>query len=638
MQVKHREFWQKKYTAEDFFKGASTASFALSPDGKRLAYMATVEEGLGLFVREIEGEELRGETRRLTDPKRHTILSFLWKDDRHILMSCDRHGDENYHVYCVDTSADAHGEPIDLTPFKNTQSVVLDVLRESPSEVLVADNHRTPHLLDVSRIDVFTGASTLVAVNPGNIVSWFADANGQVRLAQSSGRVAGLHFREHADEEFRQIVTLGFDEIVTPLAFVPGKPNHVYVLSNRHRDTLALYEFDLESGAESRCLYGRDDVDISGMIWSSLRQEILGVTWTDTRLRYHFFSAKRRGMQMALQRLLRGHQIVVKNGSDDESVFVVAAASDRSPEHHYLYRRNENRLISLGSTLPHLCPDDMAPMEPIHFTAHDGLMIHGYLSRPAALPMRPIKTPALIVFPHGGPWARDIWGFNRIVQWLASLGFAVLQVNFRGSTGYGRRFWRAGFRQWGDGIQRDIEAAAQWAASKGIAPPHRIGIFGFSFGGYSALMQIARNPAMYRCAVDYSGTTDLQSFLSSIPATWEPMREALHEMIGDPSDEAGRAELDRASPLRVVDRIRTPLLVAHGAGDPRVNVSESERIVSELRKRDVPVELVVCADEGHGFANPRNMIEFCERVARFFEHWFEPETSAVEGCSEQIDR
>lgn len=638
MRVKDRDFSQNRYAAEDFFKGAANASFALSPDGRLLAYMATVEEGLGLFVREIERGQLSGETRRLSDPKSHTILSFLWKDNHRIVMSCDQHGDENYHVYCVDASAGAHGEPVDLTPFENMQSVVLDVLRDAPSEVLVAHNHRTPHLLDVFRINVVTGASTLVALNPGNIVSWFADANGHVRLAQSSGRNAGLHFRERADGDLRQIATLGFDEIVTPLAFVPGMPHHVYVLSNRHRDTLALSEFDLASGAESRCLYGRDDLDMSGVIWSNLRHEILGVTWTDTMLRYRFFDAGRRGMQMALQRLLPEQQIVVKSGSDDESLFVVAAASDRTPEHHYLYHRNENRLISLGSTLPHLCPDDMAPMKPIRFTAHDGLTVHGYLTRPIVLPMRRIKTPALIVFPHGGPWARDIWGFNRIVQWLASLGFAVLQVNFRGSTGYGRQFWRAGFRQWGDGIQRDIEAAAEWAVSNGIAPPHRIGIFGFSFGGYSALMQIARNPGMYRCAVDHSGTTDLQTFLSSIPATWEPMRQALHEMIGDPSDEAGRAELDRASPLRVVDRIRTPLLVAHGAGDPRVNVSESERIVSELRKRNVPAELVVCADEGHGFANPRNMIDFCERAARFFEHWFGPESGTVEGCGEPVDK
>ncbi|MGC2961372.1 LpqB family beta-propeller domain-containing protein [Paraburkholderia graminis] len=612
----------RQYHAEDFFKAASAANFALSPDGKRIAYLAADGQGLGLFVRELRGEKVHGPTRRLADPRRHTVLDFVWKDDTHLLMSCDRQGSENYHIYYVDVHADA--EPVDLTPAENTHSVIVSVLKDTPSSVLVAHNQRTVHLLDVYRVDVSTGASTLLALNPGNVVSWFADADGNVRLAQSSGDAAGLHYRNDPGGEFRQIATLRFDEIVIPIAFVPGMPDHAYVLSNRHRDTLALYQFDLEAGVESRYVYGRNDVDLGGVLWSDVRQEILGVTWIDTRLRCEFFDPERHRMQIALEAALPDHQIVVKGGSADESLFVVAAASDRSPEHHYLYCRSGNRLVSLGSTLPHLRPDDMASMEPVRFAAHDGLTIHGYLSRPAPLLQRPISMPSLIVFPHGGPWARDVWGFNRIVQWLANQGFAVLQINFRGSTGYGKHFWRAGFRQWGNGIQRDIEAAVQWAVEKGVAPLNRIGIFGFSFGGYSALMQIARNPALYRCAVDYAGPTNLPSFLQSIPTTWEPMREALYEMIGDARDEKGKAELDRASPLYCVDDIRTPLLVAHGANDPRVSVSESEQIAFEVKKRGAPVELFVCADEGHGFTHPHNQIDFYEHAERFFRKWFGP--------------
>lgn len=599
---------------EAFFQTPNAVGFALSPNGEWLAWLAGAGERPALYAgRRVDVESGKtDDATLLVDASTCACFAFEWKDDTHLLVTGDANGNECYHVYSV--ALLSSGAPIvrDLTPFEGVQARVLSVLRGDASAVLIADNRRSPQLFDAYRVDVATGEAKMVAENPGDVVQWFADGSGRVRLAQTADTVTRLRYRANEDEPFREIASTADGDTLQPLIFLPGAPGRMLMLSNQGRDTLALYEYDAELGMEGRCIYDRDDVDVGGILWSRSRDTLVGVSYTTWRLFYHFIDETRRRLFDVLEHALPNEQIVLKSGSDDERYFIVGAASDVQVEHHYLFCADGAKLVPLGSALPHLNAEAMAPTRVFQCDAWDGLAIHCYwTAHPCDAPM------PLIVFPHGGPWTRDVWGFNRIVQWLASLGYAVLQVNFRGSTGYGKRFWQAGFAEWGDGIQRDIDAAVDHVCAMGWADRERIGIFGISFGGYCALMQAARHPGRYRAAVNHCGTTDLVGFVESFPASWSPMRALLHRWIGDPTDKVGRARLADMSPIEHAGAIRTPVFMAHGANDPRLSRAEMTRMLEALERHGVPVELMVCDDEGHGFVQPRNMIAFCRRVERF---------------------
>lgn len=599
---------------EAFFQAPQASSFALSPDGEWLAWLAGSGERPALYAgrrSDVEAGRIRDAT-LLVDAATCACFAFEWKDDTHILLTGDANGNECYHVYCV---ALRRGEaPIvrDLTPFDGVQASVLNMLRGDPSAVLISDNRRTPQCFDVYRVDIATGEATMVAENPGDVVQWFADGSGRVRLAQAADSITRLRYRAREDEPFREIAATADGDTLQPLVFLPDAPDTLLVLSNRGRDTLALYEFDAERGLERRCLYERDDVDVGGIVWSRARDALVGVSFTTWRLFYHFVDASRRQLFDVLERALPNAQLVLKSASDDERYFIVGAASDVQVEHHYLFCADGAKLVPLGSALPHLNAAEMAPTRAFQCKACDGLALHCYWTAHASAAPLP-----LIVFPHGGPWTRDVWGFNRIVQWLASLGYAVLQVNFRGSTGYGKRFWQAGFGEWGDGIQRDIDAAVDHVCAMGWADRERMSLFGISFGGYCALMQTIRHPERYGVAINHCGTTDLVAFVESFPASWSPMRALLHRWIGDPTNDTGRERLVEMSPVTHVGEIRTPVFLAHGTNDPRLSLAEMTRMRDALQRHAVPVELMVCDDEGHGFVQPRNMIAFCRRVEQF---------------------
>ncbi len=598
---------------EDFFAAPRACSFAVSPDGAWLAWLAGAGEQPALYAGRRADVELGkfDAAGLLVDASTCACFSFEWKDDAHLLVTGDSDGDECYHVYCITVTHGVAQVVRDLTPFAGVQARVLNVLRGDASAVLITDNRREPTMFDVYRVDIATGDATMVAENPGDVVQWGADGDGRVRIALAADTLTRLRYRGQNDEPFREIASGGPGETLQPLV-LSSESDALWVLSNRGRDTLALYEFDVVRGCEGRCLYARDDVDVAGVLWSRARDALVGVSYTTWRLFYHFVDEGRREIFEVLERALPNEQIVFKSASDDERYFIVGAASDARVEHHYLFCVDDGRLIPLGSALPHLQAADMAHTRAFQCRSPDGLAIHCYwTARTSGAPL------PLIVFPHGGPWTRDTWGFNRIVQWLASLGYAVLQVNYRGSTGYGKQFWQAGFGQWGDGIQRDIDAAVDHVCDEGWADPKRIGIFGISFGGYCALMQASRRPERYRAAVNHCGTTDLVSFVESFPVSWAPMRELLHQWIGDPGDAAGRARLVDASPIAHASAIRAPVFMAHGANDPRLSLAEANRMVDALERHGVTVELMICDDEGHGFVQPRNMIAFCRRVERF---------------------
>lgn len=584
-----------------------------------MSFLAVHVGRLNVFVQTIDAlGRPSGHALALTQETTRDVLGYFWKGNDRLLYVKDFGGDENYHVLSVSVDG---GEPVDLTPYDCVRASIVDELIDDNRHLLICHNRRDPQLFDVFRIDVTTGESTLVAENPGNIVGWMTDHASKLRVAIASDGVnKTLLYRDDEVEPFRPVVTTNFRETVAPLFFTFDN-QRLYVLSNRGRDRIAVFEFDPETAREGEVLFEHDEVDVTGMSYSRRRGTLTTIWYADDYVQRHCLDAQSAELYADLEAQLPGAVVSIAALTRDESLAIVRSASDRSPGAMWTYHIETRRLAKIADLMPWLDPNDMAPMQPISYTSRDGLRIHGYLTLPADFDPdhKEVAKLPLVVNPHGGPWARDHWGFNAEVQLLANRGYAVLQVNFRGSTGYGRAFWEASFGQWGRAMQRDIDDGVDWLIAQGLVDPKRIAIYGTSYGGYAALAGIAFTPTRYAAAVDYVGVSSLLTLLESIPPYWRPGLDMMYEMIGDPNTEEGHRALQDASPLFFADRIVTPLLVAQGANDPRVKQAESDRIVNALRKRGVDVQYLLKENEGHGFLNEENRFDFYEAMVAFLD-------------------
>jgi dipeptidyl aminopeptidase/acylaminoacyl peptidase len=602
----------------DFFRNPDRAYFRISANGRYLSFMQPhgTERRRNIFVQELGADGPRGEVRRLTSETARDIANYFWKGNETLLYSKDFGGDENFHVVAVNART---GEVKDLTPGEKLRASVIDDLQDHPTDVLISHNGRDPKVFDVYRVNVVTGQSTLVARNPGNIISWVPDHAGRVRAAVTSDGVnRTLLYRERETDEFKPVLTTNFRESVEP-QFFTFDDKRLYVVSNRGRDKSAAAVLDPATGKEE-VLWSHPDVDVGGLTYSRARKALATAEFETWRADRHFFEAETRRVFERLQARLPGYQLSIQSRTRDETRMVVAATSDRTSGVRYVYDSKTDTLMRLGEVTPWLQENQMARVQPVQYTARDGLVINGYLTLPLG---RPAKNLPVVVNPHGGPWARDSWGFNPEVQFLVNRGYAVFQTNFRGSTGFGRKFWEASFRQWGRAMQDDITDGVNWLIKEGIADPKRIGIYGASYGGYATLAGVTLTPDLYAAAVSYVGVSNMFTFMNTIPPYWEPLREMFYEMVGNP--EKDKEFLRAVSPVFLADRIKTPLLVAQGARDPRVNKAESDQIVEALRKRGVPVEYIVKDNEGHGFANEENQFEFYGAMERFFAKHLKPQ-------------
>jgi dipeptidyl aminopeptidase/acylaminoacyl peptidase len=605
----------------DFFRNPDRAYFRISADGRYLSFMQPhgPERRRNIFVQELGADGPRGEVRRLTSETARDIANYFWKGNETLLYSKDFGGDENFHVVAVNART---GEVKDLTPGEKLRASVIDDLQDHPTDVLISHNGRDPKVFDVYRVNVVTGQSTLVARNPGNIISWVPDHAGRVRAAVTSDGVnRTLLYRERETDEFKPVLTTNFRESVEP-QFFTFDDKRLYVVSNRGRDKSAAAVLDPATGKEE-VLWSHADVDVGALTFSRARKALATAEFETWRADRHFFEAETRRVFERLQARLPGYQLSIQSRTRDETRMVVAATSDRTSGVRYVYDSKTDTLMRLGEVTPWLQENQMARVQPVQYTTRDGLVINGYLTLPLG---RPAKNLPVIVNPHGGPWARDSWGFNPEVQFLVNRGYAVFQTNFRGSTGFGRKFWEASFRQWGRAMQDDITDGVNWLIKQGVADPKRIGIYGASYGGYATLAGVTLTPDLYAAAVSYVGVSNMFTFMNTIPPYWEPLREMFYEMVGHP--EKDKEFLRAVSPVFLADRIKTPLLVAQGARDPRVNKAESDQIVEALRKRGVPVEYIVKDNEGHGFANEENQFEFYGAMEGFFAKHLKPQQSA----------
>lgn len=595
----------------NFFKHPQEAYFQLSPDGQMLAWMAPYQGRMNVHVRPIKG----GPAVRVTSETARDVAGYSWKGNR-ILYDKDFGGDENFHL--VSVSLDGR-DVKDLTPGDKVRAGVLDDLMDDDAHIIVSHNKRDPKVFDVFRTDVRTGAEVLIAQNPGNISRWIFDHSGKLRAAQTTDGVnSTLLYRATEAEDFKPILTTHFKDTVAPLFFTFDN-QRLYVASNRCRDRTAIYELDPTTAMEGALVAEHNEVDVTDLHYSRLRKVLTDVsfyTWKEER---KFFNQSDEARFNAVQAQLPGYDIQFQASDRLENHFIIAAYNEKTEGKRYLYDVKSNQLSVLAEINPDLPESQMADVKPITYTARDGLTIHGYLTLPKGVAP---KSLPVIVNPHGGPWTRDGWGFNAEAQFLANRGYAVLQMNYRGSKGYGRKFWEASFKQWGRAMQDDVTDGVQWLIHEGIADPKRIGIYGGSYGGYATLAGITFTPDLYAAAVDYVGVANLFTFMKTIPPYWLPELEMIHEMVGDP--EKDKDLLTAVSPALHADQIKTPLFVAQGANDPRVNKAESDQMVAALRKRGVVVDYMVKDNEGHGFHLEENRFEFYEAMEKFFAKHLKP--------------
>ena len=588
----------------DFFRNPEQSGFEISPDGRNISFMQPYQRRMNVFVQPRAG----GTAVRVTGETERDVAGYFWKGPNRIIYVKDFKGDENFHV----VSVDADGKNlVDLTPFDNVRAELLDDRIDHDDEIIVGLNKRNPELFDAYRLDLKTRELTLIAENPGQITRWVTDHDGRIRVAVATDGVnSSLLYRADDRSPFTTVITTNFKEQIDPL-FFDFDNKRLYASSNINRDKAAIVLIDPATAKEERLIFQHPDVDVTALSWSPKRKVITNAQFTTWKRERAFFDAEFERIYRDLQQQLPGYEISLQSNDKDESLFVVAAANDRTQGVRYLYEVATKRLARLADIAPWLEEKNLVEVKPITYQSRDGLTIHGYLT----LPRGGGKNLPLVVNPHGGPWARDGWGYNPELQFLANRGYAVLQMNFRGSTGYGRKFWEASFKEWGRKMQDDVSDGVAYAIKEGIADPKRVAIYGASYGGYATLAGLAFTPDLYACGVDYVGVSNLFTFMKTIPPYWKPMLDMLYEMVGDPVKD--KALLEAASPVMHADKIKAPLFIAQGAKDPRVNKDESDQMVAALRKRGIDVEYMVKDNEGHGFHNEENRFAFYEAMERF---------------------
>jgi dipeptidyl aminopeptidase/acylaminoacyl peptidase len=590
----------------DFFRNPEQSRFQISPDGNNIAFMQPYENRMNVFVQPRAG----GPVVRVTSEIERDVAGYFWKGARRIVYMKDFKGDENYHV--VSVNADG-SNLVDLTPFDKVRAEIIDDLYERDDEMIIAMNKRNPEIFDVYRVDLNTKELTLIAENPGNVTNWVTDHAGRIRLAITTDGVnTSILHRPDESSAFATAITTNFKEQISPL-FFDFDNKLLFAASNINRDKTAIVRLDPATAKEESVIFTHPEVDAADLSWSRKRKVYTAAQFVTWKRERKFFDAEIAAIFDDLERQLPGYEVDLQSTNKNEDIFVVAAWSDRTQGVRYLYEVATKKLTKLAEIAPWLDENQLAEVKPITYQARDGLTIHGYLTLPRG---GGTKLP-LIVHPHGGPWARDVWGYDPEVQFLANRGYAVLQMNFRGSVGYGRAFWEASFKEWGKKMQDDISDGVKFVVKQGIADGKRVGIYGGSYGGYAVLAGLAFTPELYACGVDYVGVSNLFTFLKTIPPYWKPMLDMFYEMVGNP--EKDKALLAEASPVLHADDIRAPLFIAQGAQDPRVNVDESDQMVAALKKHGIPVEYLVKDNEGHGFHNEENRFEFYEAMEKFLQ-------------------
>jgi len=595
---------------EDFFSEPEKTNFKISPNGKHIAYLGMYEGQKNIYV--IHPDDGDSE-RRITSETELGIQSYFWANDDELIFTKEKKHD-SLQVFAVNR------ETLAVRHLMTPSTVKLRWI--SPSKVinngfLISLNERDSSVFDVYRLRTDACKKELVARNPGNIIRWFADLDGKLRLALASDSVKEtMLYRDSEQEVFRPVMSNSFRNSIMPLGFSGENRSHIFALSNINRDKLALVEIDMESGKEVRMIYSHPDVDVDHGGYSNDRGEMSYAAYATWKQQRHFLNKQTEQVYGSIAQKLNGYEVSILDHDTARNRFIVYSYTDKDPGAIYYYDMAKDKLVKLVDNRPALNDCKLAEMKPIVYRSRDGREIQGYLTTP--LKSRGRKPP-VIVYPHNGPSDRNRWGFNPEVQFFANRGFAVFQVNYRGSTGYGKEFWSAGFKEWGGKIQDDITDGVRWLIDEGLVDSSRIGIYGAGFGGYSALHGACFNSDLYACAASYSGFANLFTYLREIPPHLKPYLQMYYEIIGNPETEP---ELIKAmSPVFHADNIKIPVFIAQGGKDRWSAVNETNQLVQKLKKRKIPITYILREEEGRYFRNEENRIRFYRELGAFFDNY-----------------
>ena len=599
---------------EDFFRNSERTGYQLSPDGTYISYMAPYCDQLNVYVRRVT--ESDDQAVRITSETERSVAGYMWADNQRLLYMKDTAGDENYQLYGV--KRDGSDERA-YTAFKGVRTSLIDDLEEVKGYVLIGMNKRNPEVFDPYRLNLETGELTQLADNPGNIQGWMTDHEGRLRVATAivDGVNTQVLYRDTEDEPFTPVLTTNFKDVVSFMEFTPDN-REVYAATNLHRDKTVLVRMDPRTCEELELLYANDRYDISSISYSRKRKKLLSVYCTGHKEPVrHFFDAEEEALRARIKAHFPDQRFGIADTDKAERYYLVYVGGDRTRGAYWLYDAETDKADKIADLAPWIDPNEMNAMHAVTYTTRDGLEIEAYLSLPNGLTPETAHHLPVVVNPHGGPWARDCWGYSSEVQFLCNRGYAVFQMNFRGSTGYGRKFLESSYKQWGLKMQDDITDGVRWLIAEGIADPKRVAIYGGSYGGYATLAGLTFTPDLYACGIDYVGVSNLFTFMQTIPPYWRPMLEMMYEQVGNP--ETDHDQLAATSPALHADQIKVPLLIAQGANDPRVNKAESDQMVEALRERGVEVEYMVKDNEGHGFHNQENRFDFYRAMERFLK-------------------
>lgn len=599
---------------EDFFRNSERTGYQLSPDGSYISYMAPYKDRLNVFVRRVD--ETDEHAIRITNETERSVAGYMWADNQRLLYMKDTAGDENYQLYGVhrDGSDDRA-----YTAFDGVRTSLIDDLEEQSGVVMIGMNKRNPEVFDPYRLNIETGELTLLAENPGNIQGWMTDHDGRLRVATAivDGVNTQILYRDTEDEPFKPVLTTNFRDVVSFMEFTPDN-KEVYAATNLHRDKTILVRMNPATCEELEVLYENERYDIASISYSRKRKKLLSVYCTGHKEPVrHYFDAEEEQLRQRIKAHFPNQRYGIADTDKAEENYLIYVGGDRTRGSYWHYNALTDEAKKIADLAPWIKSDEMNAMHPVCYTTRDGLQIEAYLTLPDGLTPDTAKQLPIVVNPHGGPWARDCWGYSSEVQFLSNRGYAVFQMNFRGSTGYGRHFLEASYKQWGLKMQDDITDGVKWLIEQGIANPNRIAIYGGSYGGYATLAGLTFTPDLYACGIDYVGVSNLFTFMQTIPPYWRPMLEMMYEQVGHPEHDAD--QLAATSPALHADKIKVPLFVAQGANDPRVNKAESDQMVEALRQRGVVVEYMVKDNEGHGFHNQENRFDFYRAMERFLK-------------------
>jgi dipeptidyl aminopeptidase/acylaminoacyl peptidase len=607
---------------ELFFGPPAIAGGQLSPDGKYMSFLKVYKGTMNVWVK--DASAAFESAHPLTSDTLRPIRNYFWsRDGKYILYVQDKGGDENFNVYAVTPSEKpAAGQDIPtnraLTDYKGVRTFIYAVPKSDPDALYIGLNDRDKKWHDLYKLKISTGEKTLLRQNSDKdrITGWIFDWSDKLRLATRANEDGSNDLLRVDDKELVPIYHTGPFEEFDTYAF--DKDNKQYYIATNKGDDRDLKQLVLLDPVSMKETFVEKDpmnrVDFGGANFSDVSKTIILTSYTDEKERLYWKDKQFEADYKVIEKELPDRLLDFTSSTADENLWLLNAYSDTDPGATYLFDRKTKKVSFQYRPRPDIPIKSLAPMKAIKYKSSDGLEIPAYLVLPKGVPA---KNLPMVAFPHGGPWGRDYWGYNSFAQFLANRGYAVLLPNFRASTGYGKKFLDAGNRQWGDKMQDDITWGIKYLISEGIVDAKHVGIMGGSYGGYATLAGVAFTPDLYAAAVSIVGPSNLITLLNSIPPYWESIRKLFYLRMGDPTTDEGKAQLERQSPLNSADKIKTPLLVAQGANDPRVNKAESEQIVNALRKRNFAVEYILAPDEGHGFARPVNNMAMLAAAEKF---------------------